>query len=249
MTIARVRTIGTISGQTFDQASYTIAAAAGGVAAGHAILLSVTTLNGTNVISATDVAGNTYSVCANLYSSDGLRITILAALNCNALSAGQLITVTQTATAVQHYITAVAEEFSGVLAAPALDATATANSLGSTLTVGPTSPSVGSANELIFTALGAYYSDNSSSPTYAPSAPFSASGGTTNAPSAASTATTTGYLIPSPATGTYSATWNGGPGGYLTGALVTLKGEPTSTYPLGYGPAISDPHVNTLNRL
>lgn len=119
-----IQTIGTFTSTTAATTS-AVTVPAAGVGAGASIILTVGLPSNAvaGAVSATDTAGNTYSIDADVTnSSAGPRIVILSAHKVEPLAAGNAITVTHPSTNRRNLIAA---EFSGLAASPNVDRTST----------------------------------------------------------------------------------------------------------------------------
>ena len=85
--IAFVQNIGTQKA-TSTGVTIAITVPAGGVAAGHSIILTFAGADVTGTFSATDSAGNSYSVDVNSANTGKIRTVIFSAHNVSALAAG-----------------------------------------------------------------------------------------------------------------------------------------------------------------
>ena len=117
------------------------------VAAGHSLFVAAM-LNGTasGVVSASDSAGNVYTVDGDQGDGSGDRVVVLSALNVKALASGATITLAFP-TAAAFYVTV--DEFAGVAA---LDRAASAS--GTTKTFSSGAATTTQAGELLFGAEG-----------------------------------------------------------------------------------------------
>lgn len=238
---ARIKTICTISGRPLDLLDYTAPVAAGGVAAGHAILLAVLFIKGDlpiTVASVSDDAGNIYTQDAVITPNSGLCIAVFSALNVQALSAGQLITVTLTSdtkrdrsssvSLYERVIAMVAEEWSGIASVSAVETKAVAATGSNMLNVavGPTG-TVLLPDDLIFTAVAHMFSSLTGIETYTPPTGYtlgdSATGAWGLSGARGSSGVATAFQTPSPSTGPYSGTWRVAHSGWLTAAIVAYK--------------------------
>jgi hypothetical protein len=146
MAISFVQNIGTASG---NAASVAVTAPAGGVAAGDAILVAVFSTT-TGTITITDSAANSYSQDADSGSFKNERVLLFSCPGALALTSGQSITISCTASGV---LLASACEVSGLAATGALDQIHTGTGFGGTLSSG-SAPTTTDANEFLFGATG-----------------------------------------------------------------------------------------------
>lgn len=127
MAIAFVKHIASAHTTGVSVTSIDIVVPAAGVAAGNSIIISAVG-NAAHVITGvTDSAGNTYAVDVTNVAGSGNAIA--SAHNVNALTSGQIITVTMSASGD---IAAIASEFSGLATSGTLDKTATGTGTSTT---------------------------------------------------------------------------------------------------------------------
>jgi fibronectin type 3 domain-containing protein len=159
-TAGYVRRVGTATTAT---AGTTISVPVGspGVVAGHTLVVSLllsSTTSTTGTLSATDTAGNTYTVATDVNDgAAGDRSVVLTAVNAKALPAGNTITVTYPSSNETHLSV---DEFSGVAG---VDKTATATATGTSFSSGVTATTT-QPNEILIGTVGA---ESSTTPTWA----------------------------------------------------------------------------------
>lgn len=121
-----IKTIGTFTSTTAGQTQSTVTVPAAGVGAGASIILTVGLPSNALVgaVSATDSAGNVYTVDADETNTNtgGPRIVVLSSHKVEPLASGNTITVTHPSTNRRNLIAA---EFSGLAASPNVDQTST----------------------------------------------------------------------------------------------------------------------------
>jgi hypothetical protein len=131
-----------------------------GVAAGHTLVMSAllsSTTSITGALSATDTAGNIYTVARDGNDgSGGDRSVILVAVNIKALAAGDTITLTYPSATETHLTV---DEFSGVTG---VDKTAGAFGVGSSFNSGAVT--ITQANEILIGTAGV---ESATAPTWA----------------------------------------------------------------------------------
>src|SRR5438034_868121 len=150
--IAFVKNIGTATGSSSGGTSITITLAAGvSVAAGNSIIVSFVGPDLSGTYSATDSAGNTYSVNASGARAGTVRTVILSAHNVNALASGSTITVTFPSTSNRRAVTA--DEFSGLAKSGTFDQSRTGNGSSTAPDSGFTATTAQAA-ELLLGAIG-----------------------------------------------------------------------------------------------
>ncbi len=137
-----------------NQSSLTLQAPSAGVTAGNTILLAVgCAKNATVTVSATDAAGNTYTVDKYVDGSalptKTPHVAILRASNVTALSSGQTITISFSPNV--NYPIVAAYEYSGLISSP-VDQTAGTSGTSTTPSSGATS-STAQAHDLCFGAV------------------------------------------------------------------------------------------------
>ena len=116
--------------------------------------------NAAGTVSCADDAGNTYAVAADVTNASGVRTVILYAMNCAALSAGN-ITITHPSVTARSMVYAT---WSGAATSAALDASNTGTTTGSTATTSnAATPS--EAGELIVGVTGAEDTNTTGAPT------------------------------------------------------------------------------------
>src|SRR5947208_1236134 len=149
--IAFVKNIGTNTGNNTGT-SITITLAAGvSVAAGNSIIVSFVGPDLSGTYSATDSAGNSYSVNASGARAGTVRTVILSAHNVNALASGNTITVTFPSTSNRRAVTA--DEFSGLAKSGTFDQSHTGNGSSTAPDSGFTATTAQGA-ELLLGAIG-----------------------------------------------------------------------------------------------
>src|SRR5437870_7510378 len=149
--IAFVKNIGTATGNNTGT-SITITLAAGvSVAAGNSIIVSFVGPDLSGTYSATDSAGNSYSVNASGARAGTVRTVVLSAHNVNALASASTITVTFPSTSNRRAVTA--NEFSGLAKTGTFDQSHTGNASSGTADSGFTATTTQAA-ELLFGAIG-----------------------------------------------------------------------------------------------
>jgi hypothetical protein len=111
---AFVQRVGSVTASA-SRATTTVPVGAPGVAAGHTLVVSLlmsSTTNRTGAVSATDSAGNSYTVARDTNDgSGGDRTMVLVSVGVKALPAGGSITLTYPSSAETH---ASVDEFSGI---------------------------------------------------------------------------------------------------------------------------------------
>lgn len=150
--IAFVQNIGTTQSKRAGT-SLSITVPAAGIAAGNSIILDFAMDLTAGVVSATDSAGNTYSVDADSDDGSGtagVRTVILSAHDVAALPAGKLITVTHPSVTARALS---ADEFSGLATKGVLDQTSTGTGTSTSPSSGSTAKT-GQADELLIGAIG-----------------------------------------------------------------------------------------------
>jgi hypothetical protein len=131
-----------------SSASTTLSTTAGSTP-GDALIISLYLSGATaGPVTASDSQGNTYTVVSDLTDTSKHRVVILAAFQTTSLPLSSAITVAWPAGS-KHHVSV--DEFAGVTAF-GQQATATGPAAGTTFTAGPIS--TGTANELLFTAVG-----------------------------------------------------------------------------------------------
>src|SRR5947208_5777628 len=150
--IAFVKNIGTATGSSSGGTSITITLAAGvSVAAGNSIIVSFVGPDLSGTYSATDSAGNSYSVNASGARAGTVRTVVLSAHNVNALASGNTITLTFPSTSNRRAVTA--DEFSGLAKTGTFDQSHTGNGSSTTPDSGFTATTAQGA-ELLLGAIG-----------------------------------------------------------------------------------------------
>src|SRR5213593_1963959 len=149
--IAFVKNLGTATGNNTGT-SITITLAAGvSVAAGNSIIVSFVGPDLSGTYSATDSAGNSYSVNASGARAGTVRTVVLSAHNVNALASGNTITVTFPSTSNRRAVTA--DEFSGLAKTGTFDQSHTGNGSNTAPDSGFTATTAQAA-ELLLGAIG-----------------------------------------------------------------------------------------------
>jgi hypothetical protein len=120
-----IQTIGT-STSTTAATTTSVTVPAAGVAAGGSVILTVglpsNALGTTGDVSATDTAGNVYTVDADVTNAANARIVVLSSHKVDPLLSGNTITVTHPSTNRRNLVAA---EYSGLASPPNVDRTAT----------------------------------------------------------------------------------------------------------------------------
>src|SRR5438874_631764 len=147
--IALVQEIGTATANTTGTTT-AISVPAAGVAAGDSIILTFTCGDVVGDFSATDSAGNTYTVDIQGTKAGLVRTAILSAHNVNTLVQNDTITVTHPSMD-RRLLTA--DEFSGLAKASTRDQTSTGNGTGTAADSGATATTT-QAIELLIGAVG-----------------------------------------------------------------------------------------------
>ena len=180
----------TISWEDIPQTSTTVTIG-GAVPAGESVILSFGMEDVAGAISASDSAGNTYSLDVGLTNAGDVRGAILSAHDVTALSAGSTITVSHPAVGWSGFA---AYRFSGI--SPNTPRDATGSGQGSSSSPASSAAATSQADELVFGSIGV---DNAST--------FTPGGGFTGLPqvSQADGSVNSEYQIVSSA-GSYSAT-------------------------------------------
>src|SRR5438128_277183 len=149
--IAFVKNIGTATGNNTGT-SITITLAAGvSVAAGNSIIVSFVGPDLAGTYSATDSAGNSYSVNASGARAGTVRTVVLSAHNATALASASTTTVTFPSTSNRRAVTA--DEFSGLAKSGTFDQSHTGNGSSTTPDSGFTATTAQAA-ELLLGAVG-----------------------------------------------------------------------------------------------
>src|SRR6184192_1660948 len=147
--IAFVQDIGTATVNSTGTTT-TVSVPAAGVAAGDSIILAFTCGDVAGDLSATDSAGNTYTVDVKGAKAGLVRTAILSAHNVNTLVQNDTITVTHPSMD-RRLLTA--DEFSGLAKAGTRDQTSTGNGTGTAADSGATATTT-QAIELLIGAVG-----------------------------------------------------------------------------------------------
>ena len=132
------------------QTTTTITVGAGGVAAGRSILLSFGMDDTPGALSASDSAGNIYSLDVAATNTGDVRTAILSAHDVNALAAGGTITVTHPNTDARGLS---AFQFSGISPTAPRDATGTGQ--GTSSSPSTSAASTTQSDELVFGSISA----------------------------------------------------------------------------------------------
>src|SRR5207249_1354442 len=148
--IAFVKNIGTNIGNNASSITITLAAGVS-VAAGNSIIVSFVGEDLSGTYSATDSAGNSYSVNASGARAGTVRTVVLSAHNANALASASTITVTFPSTSNKRAVSA--DEFSGLAKTATFDQSHTGNASSPAPDSGFTATTAQAA-ELLLGAIG-----------------------------------------------------------------------------------------------
>src|SRR2546422_7362749 len=150
--IAFVKNLGTATGNNTGTTIAITLQTGVSVAAGNSVILTFVSADlGTTGFSATDSAGNTYTVDKARVRSGSVGTVILSAHNLTPPAAGNIITVTFPSTTSRPALTA--DEFSGLAKSGTLDKTSTGNGSSTTPDSGFTATTTQAA-ELLLGAIG-----------------------------------------------------------------------------------------------
>jgi fibronectin type 3 domain-containing protein len=147
---AFVQRVGSVTAST-SRATTTVPVGSPGVAAGHTLVVSLllsSTSNRTGALSATDSAGNSYTVARDTNDgSGGDRTVVLVSVGVKALPAGGSITLTYPSSAETH---ASVDEFSGITG---IDTSAGATGTAAAFSSGQ-APATTQASDVLIGAVG-----------------------------------------------------------------------------------------------
>lgn len=212
---AFVRELGTTQFSESENTSAVITLGAGGVTAGNSVLLFVSFAGQAGTVSATDTAGNTYTVAANS-ATTGRRVVVLCAADVSALNSGNTITVTVPAT---FFGAVTAAEFSGLTSGTA-DVTATNSGSAATAL---SSLQVGATDTAAELVVAAFYALGPDTDSFTPGAGYTALADVSSYVEGAGGGTLTPVYKITSGTGTQAATATLGNARDYAAAIATFR--------------------------
>ncbi|MGH7788424.1 MAG: hypothetical protein ACRERC_16260, partial [Candidatus Binatia bacterium] len=196
---------------------------AGGVSSGNSVILALTMDAAAGAVSATDGAGNTYAVDADVTNAGDVRTVILSAHGVAALASGNVITVTHPSVTARALS---GSEFSGLLASGTLDQISTQTGDSASPASG-SAPTTSQADELLIGAMGI---EGPVTDTFTAGAGYTllAEAGTTGGTTGSNVTINPEYRIVA-ATGGYAADGSNSASRQWAAVIATYRGAPAGT--------------------